>query len=546
MRNLFRLMLLGSILFIISLSLFAGGSAETDSEVESDQVLRIGVRKLTNIDPALGYNDPEIMFNQLQYDYLINIGPNGELLPSLASDWNISSDGLTYTFYLVDGVQFEDGTEFSADDVVFSFNRLVTSGSSTVGLLGQKVVGKDAEGNSINEPTWQVEAVDDLTVRFTLESINADFLFGISSRFAMILKNGSKDVNVISSGSDSYINFNGTGPFILTDYRPDERAVFIKNENYWIEGAPMLDTIELIFFDDDRSQIDALQTGVLDFIIKVPDDLVDSLNRISNVTVVTKATNTHPVVRLLTDEGSIGEDVRIRQAFKFATDRELINIDALNGNAVVGNNDPVGPIYGVLYNPQNNRPYDPEMAKQLIAKVYADGGGNGFIVEVDGEPRIQVPLFAGDTFEYGLVGEFLQEQWAAAGIDVELNVVPESVYYADQENNWLNAQVGITAWGDRPTAQEYLSVAYTTGAPFNESRWSNAELDALTQQASQITDLDARGKVYAEISKIFFEEGPILIPYFRPVIGAYNNKVKGVEMNSFQGRTNFRFVSIEN
>ena len=543
MRNFNKLVLLGSFIFSISLSLFAGGSV--DSEVEAEQVLRIGVRKLTNIDPALGYNDPEIMFNQLQYDYLINIAPDGELIPSLAGDWDISSDGLTYTFNLVDGVQFEDGSVFSADDVVFSFNRLVTSGSSTVGLLGQKVVGKDADGNSINEPTWKVEAVDDLTVRFTLESVNADFLFGISSRFAMILKNGSKDVNVISSASDPYVNFNGTGPFILTDYRPDERAVFTKNTNYWIEGAPLLDKIEMIFFDDDRSQIDALQTGVLDLIIKVPEDLIESLKRIPDVTVVTRATNTHPVVRLLTDKGSIGEDVRIRQAFKYATDRELINIDALNGNAVVGNNDPVGPIYGNLYNPQNNRPYDPEMAKKLIAEVYADGAGNGFIVEVDGEPRIQVPLYAGDTFEYGLVAEFLQEQWATAGIDVEIFVVPESVYYADQENNWLNAQVGITAWGDRPTAQEYFSVAYTTAAPFNESRWSNAELDALARQASQTVDPDARAAIYAEISKIFYEEGPILIPYFRPVIGAYNKKVKGVEMNSFQGRTNFRFVSIE-
>jgi peptide/nickel transport system substrate-binding protein len=531
--------------FVTGFMLFAGGGAETPAEENSTQILRVGLRLLTTIDPALGANDPDVMFNSLQYDYLIDITPEGNLEPNLARSWEISEDGLSYTFYLEPDVQFEDGSPFTADDVVFTFNRLVSAGSSIVGLLGQKAVGEDGEGNPVFEPTWTVNAVDELTVRFNLEQINADFLFGVASRFALILKDGSEEVNVISSGDDPYVNFNGTGPFVLVDYRPDERAVFEANENYWQDGAPALDGIELVFFDDNRSQIDALQTGVLDYIIKIPDDLVDSANRIPEVTVVNRPTNTHPVIRLLTDEGSIGEDPRIRQAFKYATDRELLNIDALGGNGVVGNNDPIGPVYGELYNAVENRSYDPERAKALIADVYADGGGNGFIVEVNGEPRIQVPFYVGDTFEYGLVAEFIQQQWADAGIDVDLNVIPESVYYADNENNWLNTQVGMTAWGARPTPQEYLSVAYTTGAAFNEARWSNAALDALAAEASRTSDPAARAAIYARISQIFFDEGPIIIPYFRPVIGAFSNRVRNLDMHSFPGRTDFRRVRLE-
>jgi len=534
----FALLLAGAMVLATGTQEGAGAGNQMD-----ENVLRVGLRKLTTIDPALGANDPEVMFNNLQYDYLIDILPDGQLQPSLATDWEISNDGRSYTFSLRDGVTFEDGTSFTADDVVFTFERLIDAGSSIVGLLGQEQVGETDAGDPILEPTWSVEAADEQTVVFELNEPNADFLFGIASRFSLILQAGSEDVNVIADGSDPYVNFNGTGPFVLTEYQPDQRATFVANDDYWLPGAPQLDGVELIFFDDDQSQLDALRGGAIDFVIKVPDDLVDTLEAIPSVTSVQVATNTHPVVRLRADEGSIGEDVRLRQAFKFATDRELINLDVLDGAGTVANNDPIGPTYGDLYNEMPNR-YDPDRAKELIAEVYEDGAGNGYITMVDGEPRVQVPFYVGSTFEYPLVAEFLQQQWADAGIDVELNVVPENVYYAEGANNWINTQLGMTAWGTRPTPQEYLSVAYTSGAPFNEAHWSNQEIDRLAARASRVAKIDQRSAIYAEISRIFSEEGPIIIPYFRPVIGGFRNRVEGLDMHSFPGRTDFRNVSI--
>lgn len=510
---------------------------------EEDNVLRVGLRKLTTIDPALGANDPEVMFSALQYDYLIDILPSGELAPSLATDWTVSDDGLTYTLTLREGVQFEDGAPLTAADVVYTFNRLVEVGSSIVGLLGQEEVGQADDGTPILEPTWSVEAADDVTVVFTLDQPNADFLFGIASRFSMIVKDGSTDVNVIAEGDDPYANFNGTGPFILVDFAAEESATFVANENYWMDGAPALDGIELVFFDDDQSILDGLRSGALDFIIKVPDDLLDTLETVEGVAIQQVPTNTHPVIRLRTDEGSLGEDVRLRQAFKFATDRELLNLDALDGAGTVGNNDPIGPTYGSFYNAQENRPYDPAQACALIAAVAAEDTGNGFVEMIGEEARVVVPFYVGDTFEYGLVAEFIQQQWADACIDVELNVVPENVYYAEGENNWLNTQLGMTAWGTRPVPQEYLSVAYQTGAAFNEAQWSNDALDALIDDASVTSDIDARSELYNQISGIFFEEGPIIIPYFRPVVGATAESVEGLDMHPFPGRTDFRSVS---
>ena len=511
------------------------GLAQSDSTDAEAKILQVGLRKLTTIDPALGANDPEVMFNRLQYDYLVEILADGTLEPSLATDWQISEDGLTYTFNLRPDVFFEDGSAFDADDVVFTFERLVSEGSSIVGLMGQREDGS---------ATWEVAAADPLTAVFTLEESNADFLYGVASRFAMILSSESEAVNVFAEGEDTYEFFNGTGPFVLEEYAVDQSARFVANEDYW-GGAPALDGIELIFFDDDQSQLDAFRSGALDFIIKVPDDLVPALERVSDATVLSRPTNTHPVIRVRTDEGSIGEDVRIRQALKHATDRELINLDALDGAGTVANNDPIGPTYGALFNPQDNQEYDPERARELLAEVLADGTGNGFVSEVDGEARLEVPFYVGDTFEYGLVAEFLQQQWQESNIFVELNIVPENVYYAEGDNNWLNTQLGMSAWGARPTPQEYLSVAYTEGAAFNESRWDNEELNRLAEEAKRTADIEARAEIYDEISQIFRDAGPILIPYFRPVVAAHADNVVGLVLHSFPGRTDFSGVDLE-
>ena len=176
--TVFRSLLVSLLILLSPLLLFAGGSAEMEESEPEEKVLRIGLRKLTTIDPALGANDPEVMFNRLQYDYLVEILPDGSLQPSLATDWSVSDDGLTYTFNLRRGVRFHDGSTFGAEDVVFTFERLVTEGSSIVGLMGQ---------NEDGSATWSVEAADELTAVFTLNSPNADFLYGVASRFAMIL-----------------------------------------------------------------------------------------------------------------------------------------------------------------------------------------------------------------------------------------------------------------------------------------------------------------------------------------------------------------------
>lgn len=504
--------------FVFVIVLFLLGTVATVNAQQSGGVLRVSTNAPVELDPALGSNDPEILFNRSIYDYLVDVRPDSSVTPNLATGWEISDDGLTYTFTLQEGATFHDGSPFTSADVVYTFNRLVEVGSAAANILGE----------------FDVSAPDDSTVVFTLVAPNADFLFGVGSQFSAIVKDGAESPNVLAEGSDNpYVNFNGTGPFMLQEYRPGDRAVLVRNENYWQDGLPYLDGIEFIYKDDQVDQVNALVSGEVDFIFKIPIELLDVLEGAEGVTILEKASNLHPVIRVRSDEGHLGSDPRVRQAFKLATDRQGINDLLLEGRGVVANNDPIGPLYGSFYHPAEDPGYDPAQACALLADAgYPDG--------------LEVELYAVDSFNYADLATILQQQWAEGCINAEILVRPENVYYGD-DNEWMEVELGITGWASRPSPQIYLVNAYASDGIFNESHWADSELDGLITQASMTADPQARAEIYAQISAIFAERGPIIIPFFWPIWGATRSNVRGLEeaFHPFAGLTDFRQVYIE-
>lgn len=503
-------------LVVATVTILALGLAFTASAQTAGGTLRVGMNAPgQSLDPAFNPNDPETLFNRSIYDFLIETLPDGTLAPNLATEWTISDDGLTYTFTLREGVTFHDGSALSSADVVYTFNRLKDVESPALGLLGTD---------------YEVSAPDAATVVFTLTGPNADFAYGVGSRWTGILKDGTTEPNIITEGDNPYANFNGTGPFVLTDYQPEQRATFARNENYWMEGQPYLDGLEFIFFADTESQINAIRSGEVDYIFKLSIDDAANLEGVENVTILEKPTNLHPVIRLRADEGYAGSDVRIRQALKLATDREALNDLLMDGRAVVGNNDPIGPLYGPFYaDDVEMQGYNPEEACRLINEA--------------GQDRLSLTFYVVDAFNYADLATVLQQQWQEGCIDVQIEVQPENVYYGD--NGWMEVELGLTGWGSRPIPQQYLLEAYQSTGIYNESHWSNQQLDELIAEASVTSDTEARAEIYHQISQIFAEEGPIIIPWFSPMLGAARDNVQGLEMNPFPGLTDFRSVYLE-
>jgi peptide/nickel transport system substrate-binding protein len=498
-----------TLLAVVLLSVAALGP----TAAQDGGVLRVGMNAPIQIDPALQVNDPETALNRAIYDFLVDINADNEVVPNLASDWTVSDDGLTYTFNLVDGVTFHDGSALTSADIVYTFNRLKEVGSPAINLLGSE---------------FEVSAPDESTVVFTLPQVNADFLYGVGSRWTGIIQDGMTTPNVLGEGDMAYSNFNGTGPFILTEYRPEDGATLVANPNYFKEGQPMVSGLEFLFIEDPIAQADALTTDVVDVIFKVPVAQFVALENTEGITTLSRTTSQHGLIRLRTDQGP-GVDPNVRLAFKYATDRELANDLVLQGRGVIGNNDPISPAFTAFFSEGlENQPYDPAQACALLADAgFPDG--------------LTMTLYTPDSLGYPELATVLQQMWGPACINVDIEVRPENAYYSS--NEWFDVDLGITGYGARPTPQQFLVEAYASDGIYNETRWSNPELDALIDQAGQTVDTAERAAIFNQISEIFLNEGPIIIPWFAPTTAAVRSDVQGLEVNPFPGLTDFRTVS---
>ncbi len=467
--------------------------------------LRVAMQPIVNIDPIAISSDSEVLVANHVYDYLIDIDPLSNPVPRLATDWAISDDGLTYTLTLAEGATWHDGSPFSAEDVVWTFDRLrATEGTPTFDLY-RNVAG--------------VAATGDLEVTFTLTNPNPFFLYDLSDNHALILKAGTEDADT---------NFNGTGPFKVTSYSPEDRIVMAANESYFIPGQPRLAGLEIIFFNDETAAVEALRGGQIDFTMRMSTGLFESLKEEPGITTVDVPTNGFDLIRLRSDRAP-GNDPRVIRALKLATDREAILNVVQQGYGAIGNDSPIGPLYDAFHDETAIPPArDVAAARQLLEEAgYGDG--------------LQLTLHVPDTGGRPDLAAVLKEQWAEAGVDVEIVVEPESVYYGD--NGWLEVDLGITGWGSRPYPQFYLDVMLITGAEWNESHFSDPEFDALAATAGTTLDEDERIQAYADIQRLLIERGPIIIPYYFAQFGAISDQFEGLTLNAFAGRTDLRTVS---
>jgi peptide/nickel transport system substrate-binding protein len=471
----------------------------------SEGALRVGMDIPVQLDPAFASSDSEIGILNAVYDYLVDIDPDNNIRPRLATSWAVSGDGLTYTFNLAENVTFHDGSPLTANDVVWTFDRL-----------------RDA---SLELPTADlysniasIEATGDLEVTFTLQETNPFFLYDLSDNHAVVLK---------AETTDAATNFNGTGPFEVVSYVPEDRMELAANENYFIAGKPGVNTLQFIFFSDQAASVDALRGGQVDLVMRMPTPLFLALQEEPGINTVNIPTNGFDLVRLRSDREP-GNNPQVIQAMKLATDREAIAETVTLGLGAVGRDSPIGPLYTAYYSEETPIPArDPEAAKALLTEA---GYPNG----------LQLDLHVPDSGDRPDLAVVLKDQWAEAGIDVNVIVEPESVYYG--ENGWLEVDLGITGWGSRPIPQFYLDVMLVTGAKWNESHYSDEEFDRLAALAGTTLDEAERVQAYQEIQRIMIERGPIIIPYFFAQLGAISDQFEGFEMKAFAGRTDMATI----
>jgi peptide/nickel transport system substrate-binding protein len=459
----------------------------------------------TILDPAFLTSIADDEIGRQWGDFLVYTDENNMPDPSrsLAEKWETSEDGLTWTFTIRQGVQFHNGEPLTSKDVKFTFDRLRDEkvGASTVSLY------------SIIE---DISTPDDYTVVMKLKKPNPDFPLDLGDYHALIVWSGTKDFKTEQIG---------TGPFMVEKFLPEERLTFKRNPNYWMKDAegnqlPYLDGMEFIFLGEPSAQVEALRGGQVDYVLYLPAESVKTLKDDPNIQVLEKPSNTTWVVRMRSDKKPF-DDPKVRQAFKLATDNAAILAGAFEGLGVVGHNTPLGPGYGDFYLDAPDPVRDPVKAKELLTEAgYGDG--------------IKVTLTAQDSSPVPAMATILKEQWAEAGIDADIQIVPSSVYYG-ADNLWMEVDLGITDWGSRAYPQPYLNLAYVCGGEYNESHWCDEEVDKLSGQAAVEMDRAKRAELYKQIQQIFIDRGPIIVPFFANNLWGVSAKLKGIQPTSYLG-----------
>lgn len=503
---------IGAALAVKSIPALAA-SAPTTAALRTSQttragVLRVGWEPVKKLDPAFISLDSEISFVNAVYDYLIDTTATDKLAPRLAESWSISDDGKVYTFNLVKGVKFHDGRPLTAADVIFSFDR----------LRDEKVGSPKA---SLYTNVASITAPDDFTVVFTLNTPEPDFLYNVADASAVIVPAGSDKLDT---------TFIGSGPFKVESYTPEDRAIFVANEEYWAAGLPRLAGMEHRYLEKNAA-IDALQGGDLDLVLRMPNARYVALQSNPDLLTLNAATSGHDVLRLRVDQAP-GNDPRVRKALKMATDRAQIAEFVQLGLGAVGRDAPIGPFFADYFDPESPLPpYDPEGAKKLLAEAGFAEGTLKF--------ELNVPNSGGRP-DFATV---IKDQWAKAGIQVEILIQDEATYYAD--NGWLQVPMGITGWAPRPTPQQYLDFSFKSTGKWNETKINDPELDALITTAGSSLNREERIAAYKAIQKKMAEDGPVIIAYFFPLVGAARKAFSFEDgFNPFAGLTDFRRAAV--
>jgi peptide/nickel transport system substrate-binding protein len=450
-------------------------------------------------DGTLGEGGPESSIHPfhntgagaLFYNRLINLTGSFDPIAHLAESWSANSDASEWTFNLRQGVKFHDGSDFTADDVVYSYAYMLDPDNGSPGV-GQFTRFMDE--NSFTK-------IDDFTVKFTPLTPQAEVPLLLHSKEIAVVPDGSTFDSLKAAT-------NGTGPYVFSDFDHTSQVwVLQKNANYWEPEKPRTDTLEYFGIADETARVAAISTGAVDLITATGGAVkVAQLAALDSQPEVNLLKATSPAISLILYmeiDTPPFDDLNVRKAMKLVADREFIADVILNGLAFPGSDNPIPPFWPVAFRDTATQ-QDIELAKELLA----ESGYN------DDNP-LKLQLYVADIHAGALeMVQAYQEMAFEAGVEIELITVPKARYW---DTSWLKNPFGISAWGIRPPSQA-LSIAYSSDASWPETHWFRPDYDALLEEAAATVDGTARANLYKDAQRMLNDEGGLInLLFTRPV-----------------------------
>jgi peptide/nickel transport system substrate-binding protein len=455
-----------------------------------------------NLDPVTNDGNVNIWYFMSIYDQLVRVAPDGITLePALAESWEMSDDGITYTFHLREGVLFSDGTPLTADDVIYSWTRAANDPEEhwTFTLTALQ---RDENGQ-----VQGISAPDASTVVVELAQPWSPFLSDVAMFNMSIISKAFAEGNEETLVESAM----GTGPFSLQEWKRGETLTLVKNPNYWEEGLPLLDSVVVSVVPDDNARILQIQGGELDAMMDVPSSRVPELQMDPNLKVYQFPSTRTDYITINTRNAPLN-DVHARRALQYATDRQTLVDVVLFGVGIPATSFmPKGALY---WNDElTPYTYDVEAAKAELAQSATP---DGFPLELK---------IRGGSPDDETLATALKDMWSQIG--VEVTITPTEGTTLNDDYNNQNFQAMTNYWTNDIIDPDEL-VAYAIlpeSSQAFQTGWVNEEAQQLAKDGAAEPDPAKRDEMYRRIQEIYHEESPMLALYYRPYLDITTTKV---------------------
>lgn len=452
------------------------------------------------------------------FDTLVSLDrETGEILPGLATSWEASEDGASYTFNLRDDVLFHDGTPFNAEAVKYTFDSIMDpelKSLTAIGYLG---------------PYDNTEVVDEFTVTVNFSEPYAAFMNTVSTTpLAPVSPTAAESMGPVEFARAPV----GTGPFKITDWQQQVSMTFERNPEYnWPvgvykhEGPAYLDQLVVNFIPEASTLTGSLSSGQITIADGIPPQDIAGFQDNPDFQVLLPSVPGSPQILPINAAKSPTDDLAVRQAINYAVDTETI-VDTLFFGTLTPAKGPLASSTWT-YNPEVEEyfPYDPERASQLLA----DAGwtmGSGGVLEKDGQPLVLEYITT--SGQAGDVAELVQAYLSMVGIQANLQILE----YAATAELMLDGAHHIARIGYTGTDPIALSTLYHSrnipGTNFNRTMKPDPVLDEMLDAAASETDREARAQMYLDIQTYIMDQALIIPLWEQTIFWGASAKLRGL------------------
>jgi peptide/nickel transport system substrate-binding protein len=475
------------------------------------------------------------------YETLVTGSPiDGQVVPGLADSWEVAADGITYTFHLNKNAKWHDGTDFTADDVVFSFNAVLDPNTGSL------------YATTVNDAVESIRAVDPDTVEIKARDKLVTFLYDAPGTVLIMPRHLWQDVGTEgwsvdpgSTGQDPS-RVVGTGPFKFKEWVYGDHVTLVRNDAYY-DQVPNIDEFIIRVLPDENAAVQALITDETDVLEIIPPSQVDEVEETGEheVEVYDLLSATFYAYNLDPEVTRLFQDKAVRQALYQALDRDAIteSIFLGFGEAAVGPQPKLSPAYA----PDRmtaEYPYDPEAARKLLADAgWTDSDDDGTVDKDEKELEFTMLLAEGSgTVEQ--MATYMQEAWGEVGADVEIEEVPGgTLLEALDARDFELALVAFNFGPDGGQGPLFTCDAYDTS--FNFMRYCNSTYDDLEHQQRREFDRGKRIDLLIEQANLVWSDLPVGMMRFGVGRTGYTTRLHNFYPNGYAFLWSLPYVWLE-